>query len=268
MFGQITRGTTVLAALLMVVKPVCGQTSSDWNPNKFQATRAELQSQLANYEKAAHDGGYSDKTRARARYEANVIKQRLELGDYQPGDQVVLVVDGEPTLSDSLTVSPDLKLGLKSGDTLSLKGVLRSELEDRFRETIKRVVKNPKVRTESYMRIAVLGDVGKQGYYVLPAKSQLTDVLMAAGGPGGGADLTKLKIERAEKAIWEGATLQDAITEGRTLDQLSLRAGDRIVLPAQPQKVAGGGGILGTMRSIRGLLIAVPFIFGTIRALK
>jgi hypothetical protein len=268
MLGQMKKTSAVLVAVLMAGSGAQAQTASDWNVNKFQATRP-LQTKLANYEKAAHDGGYSDKLRALARFEANVIKQRLDLGDYQPGDQVVLIVDGEPTLSDSLTVSPELTLALKSGDTISLKGVLRSELENRFNETIKRVVKNPKVHTESFMRIAILGDVGRQGYYVLPAKSQLTDVLMVAGGPGGAADLTKLRIERAEKPIWEGATLQDAITEGRTLDQLSLRAGDRIVLPVQPQRAVGaGGGVMGTLRAVRGVLFLLPVLFGTYRVLK
>jgi protein involved in polysaccharide export with SLBB domain len=268
MLGQMKTTGVVLFALLMTGSGVLAQTASDWNANKFQATRAELQSKLVNFEKAAHDGGYTEKIRAQARFEANVIKQRLEMGDYQPGDQVVLLVEGEPTLSDSLTVSPELTLSLKSGDTISLKGVLRSELEDRFKETIRRVVRNPKVHTESFMRIAVLGDVGKQGYYVVRAESQLSEVLMAAGGPGGAANLMSMRIERGTKAIWDGEPLQDAITEGRTLDQLSLRAGDRLVLPVQAQKTGGGGGIMGSLKAVRGFLIAIPLILAGFRALK
>src|SRR6185369_17125525 len=137
-----------------------------------------------------------------------------------------------PTLSDTATVTQELTVILLTGDTLSLKGVLRSELEGKFREAILKVVRQPVVHAESYMRVSVTGDVGKQGYYTVAAASQLNDVLMVAGGPGATAKLTDIRVERGSKTIWDGEPLQVAITEGRTLDQMSLRAGDRIVVPA------------------------------------
>ena len=42
-------------------------------------------------------------------------------------------------------------------------------------------------------------------------------------------------IERAGERIWTGEHLQQAIADGRTLDQLSLQAGDQIVVPARGQ---------------------------------
>lgn len=81
------------------------------------------------------------------------------------------------------------------------------------------------------MRLAVMGSVGQPGFYVVPADMLLSEALMAAGGPGGGADLEELRVERGSLRLIEGDELQEAMRSGRTLDQLNLQAGDQIFVP-------------------------------------
>jgi hypothetical protein len=53
-------------------------------------------------------------------------------------------------------------------------------------------------------------------------------VLTLAGGPLPDADLTRIQIERNNHVVWDGSALQQAITLGRTVEQLGLRPGDRL----------------------------------------
>jgi hypothetical protein len=43
-----------------------------------------------------------------------------------------------------------------------------------------------------------------------------------------------MHIERGGLVLWEGEELQTVLADGRTLDQLNLRAGDQIIVPALP----------------------------------
>ena len=150
--------------------------------------------------------------------------------------------------------------------TITLRGVLRSELEDHLTKELGRFIQNPIVQAEARMRISVLGEVGSPGFYTVPATMLVGEALMRAGGPGQNADLDDLYIERQEsgdqRRIWEGDALQDAMAQGFTLDQMNLRAGDVIQLPQVPSRtiwsnVARFGLVLGTalIFGVRGLVL-------------
>ena len=96
---------------------------------------------------------------------------------------------------------------------------------------------------------------GGPGFYVVPADLLVQDALMIAGGPAGDANLEKMRIERGSTAILEGEMMQEAMRQGRTLDQLSLQAGDQVYLP---RKTAGHAG-----QFIRwGVVIASTLLLG------
>ncbi len=235
------------------------QSRNDWDASRFHVTREELQELLSTYEEAARSRAYSDDLRTRARYEADLIRGRLESGDFQVGDRIILTVETQPTLTETFTVGTGTMLSLPLIGDIPLTGVLRSELEHYLTEQIGRYVRNPVVRARSLIRVSVLGAVGQPGFYVVGSESLLTDVLMMAGGPGPAAQLTKIRIERGNESIWEGDPLQQAIIEGRTLDQLSLRAGDRIIVPNEAQ-----GSWLSTLQivgTVAGIAWAVMRIF-------
>lgn len=54
---------------------------------------------------------------------------------------------------------------------------------------------------------------------------------MAAGGPGQSADMDKITVRRGSETFLDRDEYQEAITQGQSLDQLGLRAGDEIVVP-------------------------------------
>ena len=54
---------------------------------------------------------------------------------------------------------------------------------------------------------------------------------MIAGGPTTNSKIDQVRIERGQQILWESQELQSAFVDGRTLDQLNLRAGDQIVVP-------------------------------------
>ena len=196
-----------------------------------QVTRQTLDSLLQQLEATAQSSAYSGSLRAYSRREAALIRKRLDDGDFQVGDRIRLVVEGEPTLTDTFTVGPGRVLTLPAIGNIPLDGVLRSELTEYLTRTIGRYVRNPVVRARSQIRITVTGAVGRPGYYTVPTEALVDDVLMMAGGPSPAANLTETRIERGREALWDGERLQQAIAQGRTLDELSLQAGDRILVP-------------------------------------
>jgi protein involved in polysaccharide export with SLBB domain len=145
-----------------------------------------------------------------------------------------------------------------------LVGVLRSELENHLRSVLGQYLRNPVIRARSYIRISLLGEVAQPGYYVVPTDMVLSDALMRAGGPSGNAKLPAIRVEREGRAIWADQALQQAIAQGRTLDQLGLQAGDQVVVPRK----SGGFFSESVMRTI-GLIVALPVaIYGTIQIFK
>jgi len=225
----------VLGLLVSHAVPASAQTGTEWDARRSQMTRSALEELLAQYEGVGGSSAYSDDLRERARYEADLIRTRLREGDFQTGDQILLEVEGETALTGRFVVEPGPKLVLPVIGEVPLKGVLRSELEAHLHEHVSRFIVNPVVRARALIRISIFGAVAHPGFHVSPADALLTDVLNQAGGPAANANLEKMRVERSGEKIWGEAALQQAIIEGRTLDQLSMRAGDRIVVPAQSE---------------------------------
>jgi protein involved in polysaccharide export with SLBB domain len=225
-----------LSAVLCAFAPqLAAQQLEGWDPRGAEMTRAELDSLLARLTRAAESSAYSQTLRQRSHDEAALVRERLRTGDFQPGDRILLRVEGEPTLTDTFVVisGPGLNLPSPIAGDIPLAGVLRSELAGYLKTRIANYVRDPVVHVRSLVRVSVVGGVPKPGFFVVPADMPLPDLLMLAGGWGPDAKLKDLRIERGASRLWEGEALQAATREGRTVDQLSLRAGDQIVVPRQ-----------------------------------
>jgi protein involved in polysaccharide export with SLBB domain len=240
------------AAIATVPLPLLSQTPAPIDPGRIQVTRAELQDLLQQLEQAASSDVYSKPVRDRARAEAELIRGRLAQGDFQVGDRISLVVEGEQSLTDTFTVMPGRVLRLPAIGDVQLAGVLRSEIEAHLTKSIGEFIRGPVVRTRTLVRLSLLGELRSPGFYVVPTDMVLTDALMLAGGPTATAKLTNIRIERDGARVWEDDALQKAIAQGRTVDQLSLRAGDQVVVPRK-----GGGFGYGTLRTVS-LLLSIP----------
>jgi protein involved in polysaccharide export with SLBB domain len=203
-----------------------------FSPQGAQLTRAELTRLLDQYERAVQSPVYSDRIKEEIRGSASLVRRRLEEGDFQAGDRIALTVRGQPEIPEVVTVEPGPSVTLPVFGEISLQGVLRSEIEEHLESQLGTMLRDPDVTAQSLLRLSIEGAVGSPGFFVLPADALLSDAIMAAGGPAG-ADYEKLRIERSDDVVYRGQTLQAALAAGRTLDQLSLQAGDRFVVPGE-----------------------------------
>ena len=219
--------------------------AQDVDVRRAQATRPELEAALDELDQVVASSGYSKAYRKSRAAEATMVRQRLSEGDFQAGDQVALQVTGEQGLTGTFPVLPDRTLSLPGLPPISLQGVLRSEIAAHLTAEVGRYVKDPQVVVQgSYIRLAILGSVGKPGYYSLPADQLLTDAIMTAGGPSASPDMDKSSVRRGGREVISGQELQLAIENGESLDQLNLHGGDELVVGGkhQGQNIGGRSG--------------------------
>lgn len=223
----------VLILALLSVARVAAQVPVEFAPGSGELTRDDLEQLLQRYQEAIASPAYSGRVKDAARASVTRIRERLEKGDFKVGDRVALTVQGEAGIPDTLVVEPGPQITLPLFGSYSLDGVLRSELEEYMTQALGRVIRNPVVHAKALMRLSVQGAVGRPGFYVVPADLLVSDALMQAGGLTGNSELKDLRIERGSYRLLEGQAMQDALLQGRTLDQLNLQAGDQIYLPVQ-----------------------------------
>ncbi len=168
--------------------------------------------------------------------------------DFQVGDRILLRVEGDSALSDTFTVVAGPALRLPAIGEISLAGVRRADLETYLTRELSRYLKEPVVHARALIRVSVLGEVVRPGFYAVPLDLVLADALMVAGGPTQDAKVDRLQILRGEFSLWSGNRLQTAIARGATLEELGLRAGDRIEVP-------GGRRDSGSTLRIAGLVL-------------
>src|SRR5437660_7385837 len=249
-----------LTALMLTVTSVAAQQSEKWDPQRAEMTRQELDALLHRLNQAAESRAYSAALRQRSRLESTQVKERLNAGDFQVGDRILLRVEGEQALSDTFVVRAGRVLTLPDLGDVPLSGILRSELEGFLSTQIARFVRQPVVHVRSLLRLSIVGRVTRPGFYLVPADVPLSDIVMIAGGPSQDADVNQIRIDRGAARLWEGEALRSAISEGRTIDQLSLRAGDQIQVPA-----ASRANLEGIARVVA-ILVTIPAaIFGITR---
>ena len=222
----------MLAAVLVagVSAVVDAQESRSGDARGAFATRAALEAQAGEAERAAQDRKLSAQLREFHRGEGWLIRRRLTEGDFVVGDRIVVRVVGEATLSDTFTVRAGPTLELGTLPPVSLAGVLRVELQPHLTTMLGRYIRQPEVTALPLVRVAVMGQVARPGYYYLPADMLLADVLMAAGGPAGNADLERSRIRRGDDALYSEEDVRIALADGMSLDALSLRSGDEFHL--------------------------------------
>lgn len=242
-----------IAGCLLTASPANAQELTDL-AGRVHATRSELESQLRNLQDMAIAETATEAQRTWARAQFAATRTRLAEGDFHVGDRIAIAVAGEAEeraggespgrtveqqLSDTFTVNLAQELSLPVVGVVSLRGVLRSELESRLSSEVARVIREPVLRAKPLIRLSVQGAVANPGYYTLTADAVLSDALMAAGGPAAGAKIKKMRIERDGKPLWRGDSLQRAVAEGRTLVEMRLRGGDQFLVPEGTSRTEG-----------------------------
>jgi protein involved in polysaccharide export with SLBB domain len=208
------------------------------NPSA-KTTREQIQAAIAEAEKIANSGGYSQRIRLAKRQEIAVLRARLTEGDLQPGDQVILSVQNEKDLTGIFAVSGGRFITLPGVADISLKGVLRSELQDYLTNELRKYIKDPVVHVRTTVRLSILGAVGKPGFYQIPSEAMIGDAIMVAGGPSGAIDPAKTRVARNGEEVMSREAFSEAVSQGRTLDQMNLQAGDEILVGGTRTPTAG-----------------------------
>ncbi len=186
-------------------------------------------------------------------------QSRLTDGDFMVGDRIALAVQGEQALTDTFTVREGQMLRLPNMTDIALHGVLHSEVQGFITKQLAQYLRNPVVRATPLVRVAVLGQVSRPGYYSAPADELVSDMLMRAGGPTSTADLNKTVVRRGAVTIYPAKTVQTAMAQGETIDQLNLRPGDQVVVAERP---AGGAFLrtIGIVAALAGIGASIAFI--------
>lgn len=243
----------IVVAVQAIQAPLQAQVAAaDSAVYKLTVSRDSLQALLTALDSTAVSPDSSAAVKARAKIVAGQIRSRLDRGDFNPGDRIELQVDSEAQLNDTFPVGPNQELVLPVVGVISLHGVLRAELQSAMSRELSRMLRDPIVRATPLIRVSVVGEVVKPGFYLVPPTAVVSDALTAASGPTQNARVDKMWVERAGRRFIEGQPFQQLIAEGRTLDDANIRPGDKIVVPA-----ANSGSMFETVRTIS-IILSIP----------
>lgn len=179
-------------------------------------------------------------------------------GMIQPGDRVLLAVTGEAQLSDTFIVAQDLTIDLPVLGTVPLQGVARDSIQPVMATFLTKYLTHPIVRAQVLLRLGVMGEVAKPGFYALPSGAAIQDLIMAAGGMSPMARFDKSKLRRDRETLMDGSEVRQAVTDGKTFDALALRSGDALEIPRRPDQES-------RVRLITGLIALPVAIYGITR---
>ncbi len=223
---------TLLAGALLMSSAGCARLglfqSSPPPAPLVQGTRGEIAARVAELEQSLANNDLRGSSRRDAELTLEELRGRLETGDFQVGDQFVITVVQDTVGVDTASVREGLVVSFAALPEVGVNGVLRSELQPRLQAHLDRYVRNASLRVNVLTRIAVLGYVGRPGYYSVSADRPVSEVIMMAGGPTPLTKLDKITVKRDDKELVGTREWNRAVKDGLTLAQLGVQPGDQI----------------------------------------
>ena len=207
-------------------------SQSAGNPITMSSSRFEITSRLQQIDQQLALAGTKGKQRDRLSDEATMLRNRLQEGDFRVGERFMLTLIKDTVRTDSVTVRDSLLIGISNLPDMSLRGVLRSELTPRLTAFVAEFLLNTGVRTQILTRVSVMGEVGRPGFYYLAPDRPISEALTTAGGPTTKANIKRLEVFRGGKTILSAKKSEQAVKEGKTLEQLNIQSGDEIRIPS------------------------------------
>eukprot|EP01012_Entosiphon_sulcatum_P020977 TRINITY_DN25801_c0_g2_i1.p1 TRINITY_DN25801_c0_g2~~TRINITY_DN25801_c0_g2_i1.p1 ORF type:complete len:277 (-),score=23.85 TRINITY_DN25801_c0_g2_i1:134-964(-) len=198
-----------------------------------RASRADLAARASQLESSLLDSKLKGDARSKQQAALAAIRNRLSDGDFHTGDRFLITMRRDSVRSDTASVRDSLKVAVFSLPDISLRGVLRSELDERMSAHVARFLRGVEVRTNVLTRVAVLGSVRNPGYYYASPDRPVSDLVMLAGGPNPDANLKQLEISRGGKVQVKAKDSDRLIKDGRTLEQVDVQSGDEIRIPVK-----------------------------------
>lgn len=194
------------------------------------ASRQALTSLVDSLERKLAQPGVSMRTQRVLRADIETQRQRLSLGDFAPGDRILVRYATEQIRQDTVMVSPGSMVGLSGMPPISVRGVLWSEVENHLRDEIRPFLVNAQVSAVPLISIGVLGSVTRPGFFLVPITSPISEALMAAGGPTTESDPDGVFLKHSGRDRWDRATMLAATQNQLSLATLGARNGDVLVV--------------------------------------
>ena len=242
-------------AILLIACCSLSNVGESQTPSGALTSREELSAAEASLSRS-HTGDPQKNTMMAA-----AIRQRLRDGDFQVGDRVVVTVVANDSHTDTLVVRSRraLELPARLGKlTVPLAGVLRSELEQRVASEILKYVRATQIVVTPLIRVGILGEVARPGYFAFASDLPITDAIMGAGGPSTTADLDRSVVRRGNQEYRSAKDTRQAIASGLTLDQFGLRPGDELVVGRRREYISPAIlGVVGAAASLVTIFVAV-----------
>lgn len=147
-----------------------------------------------------------------------------------PGDQILVSVYGETSLTQTVNVLPDGYVDLPLVGRVRLAGktteAARNDVTRALMQYLRRPVVALEVVTQGQMTALVLGDVKTPGKYSLRSTAKLSDAIAAAGGLDSSL-VGALPLARVQNdgAAVQTASLEALLRQGDTTQDLPLRDG-------------------------------------------
>lgn len=205
-----------------------------------QASREALSARLAEVEQVLTLAANNRKAPVAAQAEAAQLRQRLADGDFQVGDRFLLTLVWDSIVTDTAQVREGLVVAIRSLPDVSVRGVLRAELERHLNAHVGQYLRNATVRTAALTRVSVVGTVLRPGFYHAAPNRPLSELVMVAGGPTELSNLNELEVRRNGRTILGAKESRRAIRSGRTLEEMDIRSGDEVRIP-QKRKIPWQG---------------------------
>lgn len=159
-----------------------------------------------------------------------------------PGDEVVIDVWGASQNTIKKEISPDGYVNLPNIGPVYLNGMTMEEAERLLKEELKKIYADSansirvtlgNIRT---IQVNVMGEVKVPGTYVLSSFSTVFHALYASGGVSDIGSLRCVKVSRGGKQV-ASLDVYEYIMEGRIRDDIRLRDGDVVIVPAYDELV-------------------------------
>jgi len=220
-FRQLVLGSSVRSVMYCVVMLAAtttahAQSASD---QTLYRTRSYLDSVATSLERAGR------------KEDAAAVRERLRIGDFYPGDRLVVdMFGGEEPFRDTIPIRSNQEVVIQTFPAFSLRGVLRSEADSALTAQARRYIQRPSVRTQPLVRLLVTGAVSRPGFVTVRGDAAVSDVVTAAGGLTSTARVPKSKVRRGTATLVDRDSLSLVFRSGMTLDQADIRAGDELMI--------------------------------------
>jgi hypothetical protein len=238
--GRVSSGASSALALVLIAAvsaaAVSARTASAQAPSAAgpqRATRSDLARRIAALEAERASGQAKGARTVAVETELATLRNRLEVGDFRVGDRFVITLRRDSVKVDTASLRDSMLVSVFNLPDVSLRGVLRSELDERMSSHVARFLRGVSVRTGVFTRVAVLGAVRSPGYYYISPDRPVSDLVMLAGGPTGDSNLNEVEVTRGTTLVVRPKDSRRLLKEGRTLEELDVQSGDEVRIPTK-----------------------------------